>query len=202
MITATERLLESKDKIIRILTILVVALGALLGHAHFSVMKMPNEWTFYTPPNIDSGGQVRIGQVPGVEAFNFAFTMWVSVNTWLSDGSLEYSTKLDQYRNYFSADFIAAKKLEAQRDSLSLKKRKRTMELVDGAFTTKPVKANTYEVTFDVRVVDTLGDIVVIDEIRRYSFLVVPFKVPRKQNPWQLRVKNELRDYQVVKKNV
>jgi len=202
MITATERLHESKDKVIQILTILVVGLSAVVAHAHFSVMKMPDEWTFYAPPTIDSGGKGRVGQVPGVEAFNFAFTMWASVNTWLTDGSVEYVTKLDQYRNYFSADFIAGKKIEAQRDNLSLKKRKRTMELVDNAFTTKPVRANTFEVTFDVRVVDSLGDIVVIDEIRRYSFLVVPFKVPRQQNPWQLRVKSELRDYQVVKKNV
>ncbi len=202
MKTATERLLETKDKVIRTLTILVVMQSALLLHAHFSVMKMPNEWTFYTPPNIDSGGQIRIGQVPGIEAFNFAFTMWASVNTWLSDGSVEYPTKLDQYSNYFSADFIAAKKIEVQRDSLSLKKRKRTMELVDKGFKTKPLKPNTYEVVFDVRVVDALGDIVIIDEIRRYSFLVVPFKVPRQQNPWQLRVKSELRDYEVIEKNV
>lgn len=202
MRTASDRLLETKDKLIRLLTFLVVLLGALVIHAHSKVIRMPEEWVFYAPPNLDAGGAVRVGNVPGVEAFNFAFTMWANVNTWLQDGGAEYPLKLDQYRLYFSPKFIAQKKQVAARDALSLKNRRRVMEWVNKSYFAKQIAVNEYEISFDVRVVDQLGDVVVIDEVRRYFFLVAPFKVPKQQNPWQMRVEAELRDYEVVKKNV
>ena len=163
---------------------------------------MPDDWTFWTPPNLDVGGKMKINSMPGVEAYNFSFTMWASVNTWLKDGAVEYETKLDQYRLYFGSDFIATKKREAQRDFQANKNRTRTMGFVEGGWKVTPHKGNRFDVAMDVRVVDKIGDIVVIDEVRRYFFRVAPQNIPRQHNPWQLKVDSELKSYEVVKKNV
>ena len=202
MKSSTDRMLDEKNKTIRVLTLVIFFLLAAVIHSHMLVAKMPEDWTFWTPPNLDVGGKMKINSVPGVEAYNFSFTMWANVNTWLRDGAEEYGAKLDQYRLYFGSDFIAAKKKEAQRDFQANKNRTRTMAFVEGGWKVTPYKGNKFDLSMEVRVVDKIGDIIVIDEVRRYYFWVTPQNIPRQQNPWQMKIDHELQSYEVVKKYV
>jgi hypothetical protein len=202
MKSGTDRIIDEKNKTIRVLTVIICLLLAAVIHAHTLVAKMPQDWTFWTPPNLDVGGKMKINTVPGVEAYNFAFTMWANVNTWLKDGAVEYSEKLDRYRLYLGSGFIASKKKEAQRDFQSNRNRTRTMAFEEGRFNATPLKGNRFDVSMDVRVVDKIGDITVIDEVRRYFFKVTPQNIPRQQNPWQLKIDEELKPYEVLKKYV
>lgn len=205
--SSTNRMLDEKNKTIRFLTLVIIALLVFLSHAHFKVMGVPNDWTFWNPPNIDVGGKTKIGIVPDVEAYNFSFLIFGNVNTWLEDGASEYDTKLKQFRYYLSEKYVSSLRVELSADKGSYRNRLRTVEYVANnhgvpIYKVKRLAHGRFEVEAVFRVKDSVSGVVIFDEQRRYFFEIRSANVNRHNNPWQLKIEREYQRYVLEKKYV
>jgi integrating conjugative element protein (TIGR03746 family) len=183
--------LDQKDKTIKLLVIIIALLGILLMHAHVRVVNTPKEMTCHMPPDIRTGGAMKIGVAYDITAYDFVFTMFSSVNTWSSDGSKEYKLKLQQYKNYFSNDYIKTLERKADRDIQANKGRTRVVEYVQDKYQVKSLGGNRFEVELVVHIVDKIRDHIIKDEFVKYYFYVTPSNVIRSKNPWQLKIQGE-----------
>lgn len=207
MSSKSDRMLDEKNKTIRWLTIVIGLLIAGLIHSHMLVANMPKDWSFWTPPNIDAGGKSKIGLIPDVEAYNFSFLIFANINTWLNDGDKEYPKKLRQFRYYMSETYASKLKKEYEQDQGSYRNRLRSVEFVpkeDGTpeYSVRPIDRNTFKVEAVFRVKDSISGTVIFDEERRYFFTVRSAFVPRKNNPWQMKIVGEYQRYSLEKKRV
>mgnify|MGYP000044142157 FL=1 len=204
----SDRMLDEKNKTIRWLTIVIGLLIAGLIHAHMMVANMPKEWSFWTPPNIDAGGKSKIGLIPDVEAYNFSFLIFANINTWLNDGDKEYPKKLQQFKYYLSEEYASKLKKEYEQNQGSYRNRLRSVEFVlndekgTPKYSVRPIGRNQFEVEAVLRVKDSISGTVIFDEERRYFFIVRNAYVPRRNNPYQMRIVGEYQRYTLEKKRV
>lgn len=189
--------LDQKDKVIRGQLILILALLALLANAHISVLNVPKEYTFHTPPDLSLGGHARLGEVPQVSAFNFAFTMFGGVNTWIESGSTEFPQALNNYQHFFSNAFLSSLRTVATREESNNRGRSRQFKWEPKAtpaleqnngFIVESKGNNTYYVTFAARVIDKIQNYEIKNQVMVYHLIVGPKLVPRHLNPWQMEV--------------
>lgn len=199
--------LDEKDKVIRVLVIVLVVLGCIVINAHTRVMEMPKDFTFHTPPDLSVGGQAKIGEVPETTAFNFAFMIMGGINTWVKDGSKEFKTNVDGYRNYLSGDFYRLLRSFAEKETANNRQRRRdfiweanaTSELASlGGFSVDDKGNNRFHVTFAARLIDEINGYEIRNEVMMYHFIVEQTYIPRQLNPWQLRVVGQFKESERV----
>ncbi|GEA09127.1 hypothetical protein KUL42_38880 [Alteromonas sp. KUL42] len=207
MKTSSERIIDEKNKVIRWLTIVIAMLCILVVQAHMQVSNAPRDWTFWTPPNIDVGGSSKVGVVPEVEAFNFAFLIFGNLNNWRVNGAAEYKKKLSQFKHYLSEQYRIDKLNELQNNEGSYRNRIRSVEFVvnetgNPKFSVKRIGKNNFEVEAVLRIRDVISGTTIFDEERRYFFSVNASLVPRNINPYQMKIMGEYQRYILEKKHV
>ncbi len=151
----------------------------------------PSRLTLYLPPDISGGVFIKADQIPPQDVYEFAFQVFGSVNTWTNDGTSDYQTLIQEYKNYFSPSFQdwlnSDYQAKAQQNALE---RKRYMTLV-GAYSAgdvEEVSEGTWQVKLDVEIVETVDNQVVKDVIMEYPLLVNRTDLPITSNPWGLEI--------------
>lgn len=180
---------EKSVLVIKILSGVIALIMTLCLIAFAGWMTAPSRLTVYIPPDISGGVFLKANEVPPQTVYAFTWQVFGSVNTWNTDGLTDYSTLIENYKNYFSPAFkdwlISDDKAKAQQNALD---RKRYMTLV-GLYDSSDVQvisAGVWQVKLNVEIVETVDNQVVKDVVMQYPLVVKRADLPITSNPWGL----------------
>lgn len=151
--------------------------------------------TLHYPPDLRSGAELKIGDVPPHNVYNFAEYIMQQLYTWHENGEVDYFSNLNRLRflstpefQRFITDDINERKVKGE-----LKNRTRTISPVSGADydESKVIVHNTngtWTVWLDFHIVEHFKDHKVKDIKLRYPVKVIAYDIDREFNPWQLGI--------------
>ncbi len=162
----------------------------------------------YVPPSLRDGGELQVGVVTDVYAYEFAAILWKKLNFWETDGAADYTKNIYRYQNYFTPS--CREKLKTQYYSLkkSGELNQRVRQLVedpDYPYDSKyvqQVSSGVWEVDLNMVLHETVNNTPVKDNDMLYPLRVVYFDVDRSANPWGLAIDCFSRSPKLIKDNL
>ena len=167
---------------------LIAAIYAL-DHAHDTV-------TVRIPPDLSQGATVQANTISKQDAWSFALYMSQYLNHWAKNGKTDYIHNIralspmltNRYQAWLESDYQD----RVNRSGIDeLSGRKRVTELLpDSLYESRLVnviqKNQAWEVTLDLRIVETVGDNEIKNTPVRYRLRVVRYPIDAESNPWGL----------------
>lgn len=179
---------DKQQVAIRYLTIsLFVAVG-LVVHAHFLMSRMPENFTVHHPPNLATGGHVRVNETPRHVVYAFAFRFYQNVESCLDTCGQNRLRNIDRFRWYLSDRYYSERRTEAlerQRQDMNITRTISEYSKFSGELV-RDMGNNVWVVTLQVRIVDKIGGRVISDAVHEVPIRVVGQDIDRSLNPWML----------------
>ena len=165
----------------------------------------PERLTLYLPPDISGGVFIKADQIPPQDIYEFAFQVFGSVNTWTNDGTTDYPTLIQNYKDYFSPNFMGWLNSDYQdKSQQNALDRKRYMTLY-GTYNSNDVtkvSQDTWQVNLEVEIVETVDNQVVKDVVMVYPLIITKADLPITSNPWGLVISGFASQPTRIKTNV
>ncbi|MAD89074.1 MAG: hypothetical protein CMK64_05175 [Pseudoalteromonas sp.] len=185
---------NASTQAVRALTVIVFILMALLVNAHSTIVNMPREYTFWTPPDLTKGGFAKINEPDEIHLLNFSMFIHTYLYTWHKDGREEFPNMIDNLRYYLSSDYYQVLKGRAAKEGNAFKNRERAIHLDLSNINLYKVKRlgnGKWHITVAIRVVDSVARNTIKDEYIQYFYVVESVHLPRSQNPFGLQITGE-----------
>ena len=187
-----DNLVHTKDTLIRMLLGAVVTLALLLALALVGWARAPSAITLYYPPDLSTGGQQRLGEIPKANIYSFAFYIFQQLNRWPENGGQDFGERIYALQHYLTpacrTQLAEDMNVKAQRGELA--RRTRALQEIPGygyaANRVIPHGAGSWTVLVDAQLTETTNGVPVKDTYIRYPLHVVRYDVDRELNPWQL----------------
>jgi len=165
----------------------------------------PERLTLYLPPDISGGVFIKADQIPPQDVYEFAFQVFGSINNWTNNGTSDYSTLIQDYKDYFSPSFKSWLNSDYQaKAAQNALDRKRYMTLY-GTYNSDDVtkvSQDSWQVNLEVEIVETVDNQVVKDVIMQYPLLITRADLPITSNPWGLVISGFASQPTRIKTNV
>lgn len=181
---------DRKDKLIRALSIVLLVVLGLLGHAHFLLATLPKEFECHFPPDLSRGGMVKVNEFQRHEIYAFAFKIHQQLYRCEEDCAQDFERNIRKYGYYTSDSYRNQLLQQAQKNASSLRRRVRSISEY-GLFSdnkVSPLGNGRWVVYLDVRERESIGGKTVRDALMRYPLIVARHDVDRLKNPWRLAI--------------
>jgi integrating conjugative element protein (TIGR03746 family) len=177
---------------LRSLWILIVLLTLMLAGWWFAWMRLPSHLTVHIPPDLRSGAELSLDEVPPANVYTFAFYIMQQLNRWPVNGADEYGKAIFRVSAYLTPKFreqlIAD--LQAKARAGELARRTRSLQVIAGAGYTSDrvdiVTPDQWVIWLDLELVEHLQGMIVKRTRIRYPVRVVRYAVDAEANPWGL----------------
>lgn len=181
---------DRKDKIIRVLTIFVIVLMAMVANAQYLLATLPKDFECHFPPDLSKGGMVRVNEFQPHEVYAFALYLRQQTYRCEEDCAVEFDSNIKRYGYYYTDTYRPVLLSDAQKNESSNRKRVRSVGEF-GSYTESkvtPLGNDTWVVYLDVIERETIGGKEVRRAVMRYPIRVVRHDVDRERNPWRLGI--------------
>ena len=173
-----------KTRIIIGLFLVVVVMA--LGWA-----QAPSNITLHYPPDLRSGAQMKVGEIPPSEVYLFAQYILQQLNSWETNGSKDYPRKVSMLRHYLTPNYQQSLEgdIRLREGNGELRNRVRNFSYVPGsAYREDFVQpdGDAWVVWLDVDIDEYVLGKPVKKVSLRYPIRVVRYDVDREKNPFQL----------------
>lgn len=186
------KLWKQEDKYQAMIKMLVAFNGILLIICllfFWGWKSAPSRLTLYLPPDISGGTTIKASAIPAQDIYAFAFQVFGSVNTWPTNGTSDYPTLIQNYKNYFSPGFIDWLNSDYQAKSTqNALDRQRYMSLSSTYSPSDviPLTDDSWQVNLQVQILETVDNQVVKSVVMTYPLIVTRADLPITANPWGL----------------
>ncbi|WP_052447982.1 DUF2895 family protein [Vibrio rotiferianus] len=186
----SKRKSDLKDKIIRGLTVFVLVLLGMLGHAQYRLSLNNETFQCSVPPDLSRGGLVRVNEFYKHEVYAFAREIFQQTYRCEKDCSKEFEQNVNKYSNYYTHSYKPKLLAKAKVDRKRNKGRVRYVSEYGVYDDSKVDKLgnDTFLVHIDFREVEYIGTKKVRDAVVRYPLRVGKVDVDRQKNPWRLQI--------------
>ena len=77
-------------------------MGGIIVLLIVAVIMMPRMITLYYPPDLSTGTEMKIGDIPETSVYGFAYNVFQQLNRWPNNGAKDYEDKLHMLKNYMT----------------------------------------------------------------------------------------------------
>ena len=187
-----DNLVQSKNTMIKLLLGAVVALVLLLVLAMVGWARAPSAITLHYPPDLSTGAQQQLGDIPRANVYGFVFYIFQQLNRWPNDGQDDYYARIHSLKNYLTPACFEERlsDYQARHRNNELTGRSRAVWEIPGrGFDIRRVKVtsnNSWVVGLDLHVQETYRGERVKDRLIHSPIRVVSYEVDPELNPWGL----------------
>ena len=187
-----DNLVHTKDTMIKGLLGAVLALVLLLVLALVGWARAPSAITLHYPPDLSTGAQQQLGELPKATIYGFVFYIFQQLNRWPNDGQDDYYERIHTLQNYLTPACFEERLSDytARNRNNELTGRSRAVWEIPGrGFSNQRVKATANDrwvVGLDLHVQETYRGERVKDRLIHFPIRVVRYAVDPELNPWGL----------------
>ena len=151
----------------------------------------PTQISLHYPPDLRSGGSMKVGEIHESEIYLFASYILQQLNNWKENGETDYLNKISVLRSYFTPTYQAflQQDYKERKRQGELRRRVRNWTLVaDAVFEESFVEhvGKNWLVWIDVHIQEYVNGGIVKNLVIRIPMHVVRYDVDRETNPWGL----------------
>jgi len=154
--------------------------------------QSPKYLRVHVPPDLRSGAQLSVAEVPPANVYAFAFYIFQQLNRWPENGASDYGKAIFRLSPYltprYSSELIADMEHKAKRGELTY--RTRGMHEVTGhGFEERRVDvlaADVWVVWLDLDLLESVKGMTVKQTTIRYPLRIVRQAIDPEANPWGL----------------
>jgi integrating conjugative element protein (TIGR03746 family) len=165
----------------------LVILGLWVGWS-----QSPKHLRVHVPPDLRSGANLAVEEVPPANVYAFAFYIFQQLNRWPDNGASDYGKAIFRLSPYLTPryrnDLIATMELKARRGELAY--RTRGMHEVPGhGFEERRVDVrapDVWIVWLDLDLLESVKGMTVKQTTIRYPLRIVRLAIDPESNPWGL----------------
>jgi len=185
-----DNLVQSKNTMIKLLLGAVVALVLLLALALVGWARAPSAITLYYPPDLSTGAQQLLGDIPKANVYSLVFYIFQQLNRWPNDGQDDYYARIHSLKNYLTPACFEERlsDYQARNRNNELTGRSRAVWEIPGrGFNIQRVRVtsnNSWVVGLDLHVQETYRGERVKDRLIHFPISVVRYEVDPELNPW------------------
>lgn len=187
-----DNLVHTKDTMIKGLLGAVLVLVLLLVLALVGWTRAPSAITLHYPPDLSTGAQQQLGELPKANIYGFVFYIFQQLNRWPNDGQDDYYERIHTLQNYLTPACFEERLSDytARNRNNELTGRSRAVWEIPGrGFSNQRVKATANDrwvVGLDLHVQETYRGERVKDRLIHFPIRVVRYAVDPELNPWGL----------------
>lgn len=158
----------------------------------FGWSQSPQSLRVHVPPDLRSGAQLAVGEVPPANVYAFALTIFQQLNRWPDNGADDYGKAIFRVSPYltprFRNELVADMALKAKRGELSF--RVRGVHQIPGhGYEEGRVEvrsSDSWVVQLDLDLLESVKGMTVKQTRIRYPLRVVRLAIDPESNPWGL----------------
>ena len=187
-----DNLVHTKDLMIRLLLGAVVGLALLLGLALVGWARAPGTITLHYPPDLSTGAEQQLGEIPKANIYSFAFYIFQQLNRWPNDGQDDYYERIHTLKHYLTPacyeERLGDHRARDRNNELAGRSRA-VWEIPGRGFSETRVRAtsnDSWVVGLDLHVQETYRGERVKDRLIHFPIRVVSYEVDPELNPWGL----------------
>ncbi|MCF6256155.1 MAG: TIGR03746 family integrating conjugative element protein [Gammaproteobacteria bacterium] len=183
--------LENERQNGRYKTRIIIGLFMLVILIVVGWMQAPRDITLHYPPDLRSGAQMQMGEVPPFEVYLFAQYILQQLNSWEINGSKDYPRKVSMLRYYLTPNYQQQleEDISLREGNGELRNRVRNFSFAPGTAYREDfvqLDGDSWIVWLDVNIDEYVLGKSVKELSLRYPIRVVRYDVDREKNPWQL----------------
>lgn len=192
--------LETEQQASRFKTRIIIGQLILMIIMSFGWSAAPSDITIHYPPDLRSGGSMKVGQIADSEVYLFAQYITQQLNNWKKDGSKDYLSNINKLSAYFTPSYKAylLQDYKARKSRGELRNRVRNWSPTPGASYkdayVQPL-GKGWLVWLDVDIKEYVDGGMVKNVRFKQPIRVVRYDVNRELNPWGIAL-NGPGDYQ------
>jgi integrating conjugative element protein (TIGR03746 family) len=187
-----DNLVHTKDSLINILLGAVVILVLLLALALVGWARAPSAITLHYPPDLSTGAEQQLGEIPKANIYSFAFYIFQQLNRWPTDGQADYVERIHSLQNYLTPACFEERlndHLVRDRNNELAGRSRAVWDIPGRGFSAARVRSTSHEswvVGLDLHVQETYRGERVKDRLIHFPLRVVRYEVDPELNPWGL----------------
>ena len=154
--------------------------------------QSPKHLRVHVPPDLRSGAQLSVDEVPAANVYAFAFYIFQQLNRWPENGATDYGSAIFRISPYLTPryrnDLIEDMELKARRGELAYRVRG-VHEVPGHGFEERRVdvlSSDAWIVWLDLDLMESVKGMTVKKTAIRYPLRVVRHAVDLEANPWGL----------------
>lgn len=186
--------LDEKDRRVRDWKMISGVLVGLMIIQGMMTLARQNDITVHIPPDLSNGATMKAGYIPKASVYLFASEVWRSINYWEQDGDIDMPRNLQQYQCYLSdrarqaqQDIQEVRKSQGQSTGRTRRMTEITdLKNVEAAVVS--VGSGTWDVDLDLRLIESVQNAQVKDEMLRYRIRVAADNSGSTCNPFNMRI--------------
>ena len=186
--------LDNKNFVIRLQWLFIGVLAVITLAVIFGWRSVQRDITLHVPPDLRSGAKLKPGEIPPPNVYAFTHYIWQQVNRWSENGDKDYGAAIFKMQAYLTPACRVQLENDMNQKSGSgeLTLRTRFIQEIPGhgyeESRVAPVSKDTWRVTLDTEIFETVRGIRVKDTYVRYPMRVVRFEGDREANPFGLAI--------------
>jgi integrating conjugative element protein (TIGR03746 family) len=151
----------------------------------------PTQISLHYPPDLRSGGSMKVGEIHESEIYLFASYILQQLNNWKENGEMDYLNKIAVLRSYFTPTyqaFLQQDYIERKRQGELRRRVRNWTPVADAVFEESFVEhvGKSWIVWIDVHIQEYVNGGIVKNLVNRIPMQVVRYDVDRESNPWGL----------------
>lgn len=183
--------LDNEKQYTRYLFRVVFGLIILLIIMAIGWSSAPSDIRLHYPPDLRSGGTMKIGEITEAEVYVFTGYILQQLNNWKENGEHDYNNKISILRSYFTPDYQQYLKNDysTRKAKGELRNRVRNWTFTDGAIYEDALVERLgkgWLVWLDVSIKEYVSGGIVKNVVLRMPMQVVRYDVDPESNPWGL----------------
>ena len=203
--TVFKQALANAKLFILLLLLINGILASVAFYAINGLINAPTKMDLYVPPAIpDTGMFVKVGEIPSSTVYSFAYYIWQSLQTWNTNGEVDYQKNILTFAPYLTDSFkdeLKSESVALDNQGLLLNHEQETFNADNTGFDPNNVKYignNTWLVHLVLRTVNRVAtdkdngsfseSHVVQDATTSYVFKVIKTDAAISNNHWQLQI--------------
>jgi integrating conjugative element protein (TIGR03746 family) len=155
-------------------------------------MRMPGTITVHIPPDLRSGAEMALDEVPPANIYAFAFYIFQQLNRWPDDGAEDYGKAIFRIAAYLTPSFreqlIADMEVKGKQGQLAY--RVRSLQAIPGQVYEERrvdvLSKESWVVWLDLELRESVKGMTVKKTTIRYPLRVLRYAVDAEANPWGL----------------
>ena len=157
-----------------------------------ALIMMPRMITLYYPPDLSTGTEMTIGDIPETSVYGFAYTVFQQLNRWPNNGTKDYEDKLHMLKNYLTPACFQERQddFKEKKSRNQLTNRQRSVWEIPGrGYSPKRVTQesdSSWLVYLDLHISETMFGEPVKDRLVSYPLRIVRYVADRELNPYNL----------------
>ena len=183
--------LDNEQQASRFKTRIIIGQMVLMLIMAIGWSSAPNQISLHYPPDLRSGGSMKVGEIHESEVYLFTGYILQQLNNWKEDGETDYLNKISVLRSYLTPTYqtFLQQDYDARKRQGELRRRVRNWTPVaDAVYEESFVqpKGKDWVVWIDVHIKEYVNGGIVKNLVNRIPMEVVRYDVDREANPWGL----------------